>query len=53
MEGVGSVMPRLMTHCSEGQKEEIDEGGDESRMGIGGLGIMQHFFFMLRNIVKS
>lgn len=34
--GVGLVAPRLMTHRGEGLEEEINEGGEECRAGIGG-----------------
>lgn len=36
VERVESVMPRLMTHCGEALKEEMNEGGEERRVGIGG-----------------
>lgn len=36
VERVELVMPRLMTHCGETLKEEMNEGGEERRVGIGG-----------------
>lgn len=36
VERVESVMPRLMTHCGEALREEMNEGGEERRAGIGG-----------------
>lgn len=36
VEGVGLVMPRLMTHRGEGLEQEMNEGGEEGRAWIGG-----------------
>ncbi len=36
VEGVGLVMPRLMTHCGVGLEEEMTEGGEECKASIGG-----------------
>lgn len=33
VEGVGSVIPRLMTHRGEGLEEEMNEGGVECGAG--------------------
>lgn len=35
VEGVELVMPGLMTHRGEGLEEEMNEGGEECRAGIG------------------
>lgn len=48
VEGVGSVMPGLMTHRGEALEEEMNEGGEECWAGIGcgkdeGLAAMYSF----------